>query len=388
MFQSSRNVKDAFTPLVSTHPLYPPSGRVERQRGEGKRVTDYVNNSNLLIQPSPLVPRDPPGGRVKSRSSRCVDTNGFTLVELLVVIAIIAILVALLLPAINAAREAARRTQCKNHIRQVALAVVNFEGTQGLFPVGAHLGEGSMWSSFILPFMEDKSLKDLMTIGEDGGGNFQWAHPGKYAYPITDRSFRNIIAVETLIPVFRCPSAALPGSQYDVSSDDWHVQRRVPGSYLGCASGIVVDQNKPQGMEQLDGILFGQNHRDTGPRMTVAKIKDGLSKTMLIGEALHDAAAQDEIGERREIAAGDHKDHWYIGSDDIDVYNDASECLGSTGVGINLHSSHTCSRRRNSDKKGRFADCPSIAVVFLQCAYGWHKYCHGGRHRSLRGRRH
>jgi prepilin-type processing-associated H-X9-DG protein len=63
---------------------------------------------------------------------------------------------------------------------------------------------------------------------------------------------------------------------------------------------------------------------------------------MLIGEALHDQIAQREIGRNREAARGDHKDHWYIGSDDVDIYNDGSEALGSTGVGINLQKRFRC----------------------------------------------
>jgi hypothetical protein len=196
-----------------------------------------------------------------------------------------------------------------------------------------------MWSAFVLPFLEDEALKDLMTIGEGGlaGGNFQWAHPGPYRYPITDRSFRNIIAVETLIPTYRCPSAGLPERQYDVSSDNWHVMQRVPGSYLGCASGRYTDQNSPRGFLDGDGVLVGHDHQEPGKPIFLKKITDGLSKTVLVGEALHDVQDQIEIGQQRELATGDHKDHWYIGSDDIDIYNDVSECLGSTGVGINLH---------------------------------------------------
>jgi prepilin-type N-terminal cleavage/methylation domain-containing protein/prepilin-type processing-associated H-X9-DG protein len=289
--------------------------------------------------------------------------DGFTLVELLVVIAIIAILVALLLPAVNAAREAARRTQCNNHIRQVALGIINYESANQRLPYGAMLAEGSMWSGYILPYLEDKSLKDLMTIGEDQEGNFQWAHPGPYSYPVTSRTFKNIVAVETVIPVYRCPSAALPSGQYDVSSDNWHVMRRVPGSYLACASGLVVDQNKPRGMERLDGVIFGHHKDNRGKPVEFRKVKDGLSKTMLLGEALHDVRAQEEIGMRREMSIGDHKDHWYIGSDDIDIYNDASECLGSTGVGINLHTMYSCDRKEQTKKVG-LSECMALQLSF------------------------
>ena len=95
--------------------------------------------------------------------------GGFTLVELLVVIAIIAILVMLLLPAVNAAREAARNAQCKNNIRQLALALVNHESTYGYFPISQvssgpdRAGGGCQpgffsWHARILPFIEEDTL--------------------------------------------------------------------------------------------------------------------------------------------------------------------------------------------------------------------------------------
>ena len=78
------------------------------------------------------------------------SSRGFTLVELLVVIAIIGILVALLLPAIQAAREAARRSQCMNNLKQIGIALQNYHSAHKTFPPGVALGEGAMWSGFIL----------------------------------------------------------------------------------------------------------------------------------------------------------------------------------------------------------------------------------------------
>jgi prepilin-type N-terminal cleavage/methylation domain-containing protein/prepilin-type processing-associated H-X9-DG protein len=125
--------------------------------------------------------------------------DGFTLVELLVVIAIIGILVALLLPAIQAAREAARRTQCTNNLRQMGLAMHNFESAQKKFPPaeiclpdpanpGKTISLGFSCHARMLPYVEDKNLQDLI--------NFKVA----YNDPL------NNIPRNTRVPMFLCPS--------------------------------------------------------------------------------------------------------------------------------------------------------------------------------------
>lgn len=322
---------------------------------------------------APLRNASPPAIIAYRRRVAGARRRAFTLIELLVVIAIISILVLLLLPAVNSAREAARRTQCINHLRQIGVAILNYESARQELPVGAVVREGSMWSGYILPFMEDEALKKLMTIGEDQFGNFQWAHPGPYRPEmlVRDKTFRNIVAVETLISIYRCPSAALPDYQYDVSSDNWHVMQRVPGSYLACASGLVTDQNRPRGMANLDrldlvldGVMYGQDKNKDLKPVKLRQIKDGTSKTILVGEALHDRTAQEKIGRTRESARGDHKDHWYIGSDDIDIENDSSECLGSTGVRPNLQQTKGCGDGFTD------ADCQQLQLSFSSAHRG------------------
>src|SRR6266487_1639836 len=87
--------------------------------------------------------------------------RGFTLVELLVVIAIIGVLVALLLPAVQAARESARRTQCSNNLKQVVLAMTNYADTnKSTFPVGEYNWGWGTWLVGLLPYIEQKALFD------------------------------------------------------------------------------------------------------------------------------------------------------------------------------------------------------------------------------------
>src|SRR5215213_4139527 len=97
------------------------------------------------------------------RSTMRTRRRGLTLIELLVVIAIIGVLVALLLPAVQAAREAARRMQCSNHLKQIGLAMQNYHDTFNSMPYGARYnigGYGPSWYVGILPFCEQKNLSD------------------------------------------------------------------------------------------------------------------------------------------------------------------------------------------------------------------------------------
>ena len=289
--------------------------------------------------------------RLPLRHTERAYYNAFTLVELLVVIAIIGILVALLLPAVQAAREAARRNSCGNNLHNIGIAFTNYMDTFKSLPPGAVTAEGSTWSYYLMSQLEDGALQAKMEIGEAGGPNYQWAYPGPYGPTIlADPNYFNIVACETVVPIFRCPSQPIPEHMYDISFDGWHVMQRVPGTYLGSASGMVVDgqaavmdvPDVPSGrkhrMAQLDGVLFSWS------KIRQPQITDGMSHTMLVGEAVFDVDAQERKGRNGEPAGGDRKDHWYFGSDDADTSreidgHDLSEVLGSTGVPMNLQDS-------------------------------------------------
>jgi type II secretory pathway pseudopilin PulG len=277
----------------------------------------------------------------------------------LVVIAIIGILVALLLPAIQAAREAARRSQCSNNLKQIGIALLNYHSSHKTFPVGIAFGEGSMWSGQILSELEESALADALTI--DYVNSRPYAHPSpSYATPLPD-PYRNITACETLIPTFRCPSMALPEHVPDRTHTANYVQRRVPSSYIGCSSGIATSSSIAQlfkgefhrWLEQMDGVLYGVYMNDsTAPSspllnhgkgtVSIAKITDGTSKTVAVGEAVSDVQRitnfQADGFLRRETTTGSRIDHWYIGGDSFGAsIGDPSEALGSTGVPLNLN---------------------------------------------------
>ena len=160
--------------------------------------------------------------------------------------------------------------------------------------------------------------------------NRNWASASPaYAYPIRAEEWKNIEALETLIPVYRCPSAALPEHMPDTSTWPWWVQRRVPASYLGCGSGVAISQNGngPQGnapairsgMERADGVLYGINVHasDDEPVVSFKKIIDGTSKTIAVGEAVHDVETLRRLTGSNgypptEARQGSRKDHWYL----------------------------------------------------------------------------
>ena len=143
----------------------------------------------------------------KSISRGRGNVKGFTLVELLVVIAIIGILIALLLPAVQAAREAARRVQCLNNMKQIGLALHNYHGTFWRFPRGAHCGgwgadgatdcwvrNGFNWKTAILPFLEQNTVYDQLSF-----------EPKKqFAYPWDG----NPVLENLVVSTFNCPSSS------------------------------------------------------------------------------------------------------------------------------------------------------------------------------------
>lgn len=144
----------------------PFSVAVPRQRRAFHLSSDLLNGFPCLKQQRPIPMRRTAIRGCLAPSGRR-PLQGFTLVELLVVIAIIGILIALLLPAVQAAREAARRAQCTNNLRQLALAMLNYESTHKTFPFAymvdlppAKTANAQAWGTRVLPFIEQQAIYD------------------------------------------------------------------------------------------------------------------------------------------------------------------------------------------------------------------------------------
>jgi prepilin-type N-terminal cleavage/methylation domain-containing protein len=245
-------------------------------------------------------------GRVVGRSK----ISAFTLVELLVVIAIIGILVALLLPAIQAAREAARRSQCQNNLKQMALALLNCHDSAEEFPRGAYTGnnksdeDGLGWATKLLPYIEEQALYDRLVRNGLGTGGFNYDgdpwKPGIFAAAYAGSSV--IPGGETIIAAFRCPSVDL--AQLVPTSSSGILLRNTGyavshykasrgycdrGMFWRTGEGLLVNPACNEGGIDMNGdgqINAGDDLvKDRYTRVRLQDVTDGTSKTIALGEA-------------------------------------------------------------------------------------------------------
>jgi prepilin-type N-terminal cleavage/methylation domain-containing protein len=195
--------------------------------------------------------------------SRQITGRGFTLIELLVVIAIIAILVALLLPAVQQAREAARRAHCRNNLKQMGIALHDYHEIHKTLPPGVVTDSNDLrdgWHSgltLLLPHLEEQTIHNQFDF------NLSWREP------------INIAAANAHVNTFRCPSSGgevlqnggipLPATDYAFSKG--------PYAYL-CLRGV-------------GGGMF-----DVNSFVRFADVRDGLSQTFAMGEAVSSASLE------------------------------------------------------------------------------------------------
>ncbi len=207
--------------------------------------------------------------------------KGFTLIELLVVIAIIAVLIALLLPAVQQAREAARRTQCKNNMKQIGLALHNYESTFSCWPPGSlGLKQNAMmipnWRLQIFPYLDQAPLYNAM--------NYTVAFGGSGATVNTTALSRRVI------PAYVCPSSTLDPCP-DLGSN---AQLTMVPMYVGIAGGYPDVAGRVVGSASNYGGFYTNNGMLLVNEMTrMRDAVDGTSNTMMVAEQSGRIGTQD-----------------------------------------------------------------------------------------------
>jgi prepilin-type N-terminal cleavage/methylation domain-containing protein len=221
--------------------------------------------------------------------------RGFTLIELLVVIAIIAILIALLLPAVQQAREAARRTQCKNNLKQIGLAIHNYEGTHRVFPPSSTSGLGmGVWgypgTGPSDPAIHLHSFASLILPYVDGANLYN-----SIDYNVSALAPTNQQAASEILSFYRCPSFTGP----DFSDDPLYVttvgfDRFAIRNYVAMGARTIVGLS---GAIPADGVMY------PGSRTGFRDITDGTSNTIMIAETRETKASVWIDGTAASVAA-------------------------------------------------------------------------------------
>lgn len=246
--------------------------------------------------------------------------RAFTLVELLVVIAIIGVLVALLLPAVQAAREAARRTQCKNNLKQIAIAIHNYHDTMRLFPPGyisSNPGipnntswcrsggvQRAPWTVLILPYTEQSNLHSQFNF------NVAFQNASNQMDGPND-------AVLVPMPMYQCPSDV----RIEIAAGETNkTQKRYWSSYFGVQGGGSAPDCGNSGCSAANergmyvtGMLFA------GSKLGFQNVLDGSANVFLIGESRYGSASwgasakQDSCAYARNLAGAQDAINLYPG---------------------------------------------------------------------------
>ena len=225
----------------------------------------------------------------RDRGSKYTARPGFTLIELLVVIAVIAILVSLLLPAVQQAREAARKSQCLNNLKQIGLALHNYESTYKVFPPGG-------WDSYnsfaqqaqILPYLDQGNLANLIDFSQP------LMDPALPAWR-TRLNPPNEAAAGTVVATYLCPSDGQNPRFVDDNDDEW----AATNSLMNVGSG--VGQNYYESNPDTDGVFWRGS--DTG----FMSLRDGATNTIAVAETLlgmRGGRTPDLLDPQRQMARG------------------------------------------------------------------------------------
>lgn len=224
----------------------------------------------------------------------CNRQRAFTLVELLVVIAIIGVLITLLLPAVNAARASARNAQCQNRIRQLALAITNYESAHREFPVsqtasGKRTPDGCdggfySWHARILPYIESTDLHDRINFRVDLSDQ---CNSGEHGFIGPDHPHASVSMA--VVDTFLCPSDGYLGDnssimQIDSAPDNYAANAGWPSLSTGISGG----RKTPAKQNGIINVVNARKKNDWQPRRAVRaqQVTDGLSKTACVAERL------------------------------------------------------------------------------------------------------
>jgi prepilin-type N-terminal cleavage/methylation domain-containing protein len=250
---------------------------------------------------------------------RTVSDRGFTLVELLVVIAIIGVLVALLLPAVQAAREAARRQQCMSNLRQLGIGLANYESANGAYPPAMEFSSsvgnpqdpnpntvGPNWAIRLLPYIEQQALFNQIDKTVLASGTW----PAGKAPPQIAHA-NNAHVRTAVLPVFLCPT----DTKFNTTMTEWGATLWARGNYAANAGNGPLWNRPGDGIfgPNSDGWREGRRRGVIGPNVAskMKQITDGTSNTLLLGEVRAGITPRDRRGTWALGAAGASALFWF-----------------------------------------------------------------------------